>query len=69
MAGVLSQNCDISVDIYETKPVLTDFGAGIAIWKRSWEVVQGLGLEEEVAKRKLPFPREGEGKTKSISTS
>lgn len=61
LAAVLNKNCDILVDIYEAKPVISTIGAGIAIWKRSWQVLQDLGLEEEIAKRKLPLPKEGEG--------
>ena len=61
LAAVLNKNCSILIDIYEAKPVISTIGAGIAIWKRSWQVLQDLGLEEEIAKRKLPLPKEGEG--------
>ncbi|KAF5321784.1 hypothetical protein D9619_001981 [Psilocybe cf. subviscida] len=60
LAAVLNQNSDIHVDIYEAKPSIASLGAGIAIWKRTWEVFQELGLEEEMAKRKLRLPQEGE---------
>lgn len=60
LAAVLNKNCNINVDIYEAKPVIATIGAGIAIWKRTWEVLQELALEEEMTKRKLRLPQEGE---------
>lgn len=51
----------MDIDIYEAKPEVSTIGAGIAIWKRSWQVLQDMGLDEEMKKRGLPTPREGEG--------
>ncbi|KAG6887644.1 hypothetical protein C0995_013800 [Termitomyces sp. Mi166 len=51
---------DIAVDIYETKHEISSIGAGIAIWKRTWQTLQDIGLEEEVKKRNLPLPKDGE---------
>ncbi|KAH0583474.1 hypothetical protein H2248_009102 [Termitomyces sp. 'cryptogamus'] len=51
---------DIAVDIYETKNEISSIGAGIAIWKRTWQTLQDIGLEDEVIKRNLPLPKEGE---------
>lgn len=52
---------DIAVDIYETKDEISSIGAGIAIWKRTWQTLQDIGLEEEVKKRNLSLPKDGEG--------
>lgn len=52
---------DIIIDLYEAKETISVIGAPIAIWKRSWQVLQGMGLEEEVRKRGIPLPKDGEG--------
>lgn len=51
----------IAVDIYEAKPEVSTIGAGVAIWKRSWQVLQGLGFEEEIVKKGFKVPKDGEG--------
>ncbi|KAG6812290.1 hypothetical protein H0H92_003599 [Tricholoma furcatifolium] len=51
---------DIAVDIYETKDEISSIGAGIAIWKRTWQTLQDIGLEEEVKQRNLSLPKDGE---------
>ena len=53
---------DIQVDIYESKPEVSTLGAGVGIWKHSWEVLQELGVEEDVIQRGFKVPKEGEGK-------
>ncbi len=64
MAAFISQHSvDIAVDIYEAKAEISSIGAAIAIWKRSWQVLQDLGLEVELKKRNLPLPKDGEGDT------
>jgi salicylate hydroxylase len=60
LALVINQNSDSFVDIYEAKPEISTIGAGIGVWKRSWQALQDLGLHEEVKKRDIPFPKEGE---------
>ncbi|KAF8883521.1 FAD/NAD(P)-binding domain-containing protein [Infundibulicybe gibba] len=59
-AAFINQHSDMQVDIYETKPELSAIiGDGIAIWKRSWQVLQDLKLEEEVKKRNISLPQDG----------
>ncbi|KAJ7133826.1 hypothetical protein C8R46DRAFT_1362359 [Mycena filopes] len=53
---------NIAVDIYEAKPEVSTIGAGVAIWKRSWQVLQDLGFEDEVVKRGFKVPRDGESR-------
>ncbi|KAJ7215163.1 hypothetical protein C8J57DRAFT_1396941 [Mycena rebaudengoi] len=52
----------ISVDIYEAKPEVSTIGAGVAIWKRSWQVLQDLGFEEEIVKKGFNVPKDGESR-------
>ncbi|KAL4262743.1 FAD/NAD(P)-binding domain superfamily protein [Pleurotus pulmonarius] len=60
LAAFISRNPDVEVVIYEAKPQVSAIGEGIAIWKRSWQVLQDMGLDEELAKRNFPPPKEGE---------
>jgi salicylate hydroxylase len=61
LAAFLCHHSDnILIDIYETKPEISTIGAGIAIWKRTWQTLQDIGLEDEVRKRNLPLPKDGE---------
>ncbi|KAK7056367.1 hypothetical protein VNI00_002921 [Paramarasmius palmivorus] len=59
-AFICHHSKDIAVDVYETKNEISIIGAGIAIWKRTWQTLQDIGLEEEVRKRNLPLPKDGE---------
>ncbi|KAJ7613355.1 hypothetical protein DFH06DRAFT_1109238 [Mycena polygramma] len=52
----------ITVDIYESKPEVSTIGAGVAIWKRSWQVLQDLGFEEEIVKKGFKVPKDGESR-------
>ncbi|KDR76855.1 hypothetical protein GALMADRAFT_1328829 [Galerina marginata CBS 339.88] len=62
-AAVIGQQAtDVLIDVYEAKAEVSVLGAPIAIWKRSWQVLQGMGLEDEVRTRGIPLPREGEGR-------
>ncbi|PFH51267.1 hypothetical protein AMATHDRAFT_142975, partial [Amanita thiersii Skay4041] len=40
----------IDVDIYEAADVLEEIGAGIHIWPRAWNLLKGIGLEEDMIK-------------------
>ncbi|KAJ6460478.1 hypothetical protein C8R47DRAFT_1226244 [Mycena vitilis] len=52
----------IAVDIYEAKPEVSTIGAGVAIWKRSWQVLQDLGFEEDIVKKGFNVPKDGESR-------
>ncbi|KIJ23967.1 hypothetical protein M422DRAFT_275365 [Sphaerobolus stellatus SS14] len=61
LAVVLSKHfSNIEIDIYEAKSVISTIGVEIAIWKRSWQVLQDMCLDEEMKKRGLPPPHKGE---------
>ncbi|KAH8829573.1 salicylate hydroxylase, partial [Flagelloscypha sp. PMI_526] len=63
IAAYICQNSeDIEVDLYETKPVISTIGAGIAVWKRTWDVLVELGFQAECEKRNLRIPKEGEAR-------
>jgi salicylate hydroxylase len=60
---MISQHSDdVLIDVYEAKTEISEMGTAIAIWKRSWQVLQDLGLDEVLAKRNIPPPKDGEGK-------
>ncbi|KAJ7473609.1 hypothetical protein B0H11DRAFT_2236442 [Mycena galericulata] len=52
----------IAVDIYEAKPEVSAIGAGVAIWKRSWQVLQRLGFEEDIVQKGFKVPKDGESR-------
>ncbi|TFY74082.1 hypothetical protein EWM64_g9930 [Hericium alpestre] len=54
----LGKYSDIPIDIYEAANEIGTVGAGLAVWKRTWDVMQSIGLEAEMMKRKVPLPQE-----------
>ena len=36
---------DIQVDVYEANATSSEIGAGVIFWKRTWFILQSLGLE------------------------
>ena len=61
-ASFLSKSDDITVDVFEVKPEIRTIGAGIAIWKRYWDVLQDLhGFEEQCAERGVTTPEWSRG--------
>lgn len=41
-------NPSFEVDLYEGESVISEIGAGINLWPRTWEVMGKLGLAEEL---------------------
>lgn len=35
-----------AIDIYEATPELSEIGAGINVWPRTWQILKQFGLEE-----------------------
>ncbi|TFY76984.1 hypothetical protein EWM64_g7028 [Hericium alpestre] len=58
LAVALGKYSDIPIDVYEAANEIGTVGAGLAVWKRTWDVMQSLGLEAEMTKRKIPLPQE-----------
>jgi salicylate hydroxylase len=44
-------NPELAVDVYEAGSEITTVGAGITMWKRTWQVMQRVGLADDLAKR------------------
>ncbi|KAA1470072.1 FAD/NAD-P-binding domain-containing protein [Dentipellis sp. KUC8613] len=60
LAVTLGRYGDIPVDIYESSPEIGTLGAGLAVSKRTWDVMRRLGFENEMKKRGFSVPKEGE---------
>lgn len=45
----------VELDVYEATTKMTEIGAGIVIWPRTWELLKRIGLEERLTKL-LPAP-------------
>ncbi|KAL5492945.1 hypothetical protein ACEPAI_4393 [Sanghuangporus weigelae] len=57
LAVVLGKHCDdIQIDLYEALPQFTEIGAGISVWKRTWFIMQELGLDETLGKMAVQPP-------------
>lgn len=41
---------DIQIDIYEAKDKFAEIGAGIALWRGTWSIMQLLGLDTALEK-------------------
>ncbi|KAF5350912.1 hypothetical protein D9758_010492 [Tetrapyrgos nigripes] len=38
----------LSIDVYEAAPEITEIGAGITVWPRTWKVLKAIGLEQDL---------------------
>lgn len=43
------------IDIYEASSHISEIGAGIHLWKKSWEILKNVGLEDALLKF-IPCP-------------
>lgn len=48
-ALALSRFPNIQVDVYEAARELTEVGAGIGMWPRTWRILQTLGLAHDLS--------------------
>jgi len=60
LAVTLGQHSQIPIDIYESAPEIGTVGAGLAVWKRTWDIMCQLQLDAEMDRRSLSHPSEGE---------
>ncbi|KZT13311.1 FAD/NAD(P)-binding domain-containing protein [Laetiporus sulphureus 93-53] len=51
----------IEVTLYEARPEISTFGAGITVWQRTWRVMELLGLDAELAAASVRPPSKGLG--------
>ncbi|KAI5117644.1 hypothetical protein M0805_001300 [Coniferiporia weirii] len=57
LAVVLNKYCsDVHIDLYESAPQFTEIGAGISVWKRTWFIMQTLGLDASLGKMAVKPP-------------
>ncbi|KLO20389.1 FAD/NAD-binding domain-containing protein [Schizopora paradoxa] len=49
---------DVHVDVYEATSTSSEIGAGIIFWKRSWFILQSLGLESTLIDMDLKPPED-----------
>ncbi|KAF5383335.1 hypothetical protein D9757_008410 [Collybiopsis confluens] len=48
-SAVALKHCSsIEIDLYEQATHITEIGAGITVWPRTWEVLKSLGLEQDL---------------------
>lgn len=49
LSVVLGKYCDdVHIDLYEDTPNFIEVGAGISVWKRTWSILQTLGLDKSL---------------------
>ena len=59
MAIALSKgHQDIAVDIYEGAHQLNEIGAGVAMWRRPFQVMKAFGLKESMSQQLEEAPSE-----------
>ncbi len=49
LAAALSRSPEIEVHIYEAASRFSDIGAGLGMWKRTWNVMEELGLGDDLS--------------------
>jgi len=60
LAVTLGQHSNIPIDVYESASEIGTIGAGLIVWKRTWDIMCKLGLDAEMDKRSIVRPSEGE---------
>ncbi|KAJ3932766.1 MAG: salicylate hydroxylase [Lentinula lateritia] len=48
-AVALKDHTNIEIDVYEQAAQITEIGAGVTVWPRTWEILKLLGLEEDLS--------------------
>ena len=56
LAVSLSKYPDIQVDVYEAAKVFSEVGTGIGLWPRSWDIIERLGLVDELGGKAIVSP-------------
>lgn len=47
---------NVHIDVYEAADAFTEVGAGISVWKRTWHIMQMLGLDTSLGKMAIHPP-------------
>ncbi|KAJ4479594.1 hypothetical protein C8J55DRAFT_560753 [Lentinula edodes] len=48
-AVALKDHTNIEIDVYEQAVQITEIGAGVTVWPRTWEILKSLGLEKDLS--------------------
>ncbi|KIY62359.1 salicylate hydroxylase [Cylindrobasidium torrendii FP15055 ss-10] len=56
-AVALSKYDDIDLDLYEAASKLTEVGAGVVVLPRTWDVLEKLGISEDLSKKAPQQPK------------
>jgi hypothetical protein len=46
-------NPNLAIDLYEAGPEISTVGAGIGIWRRTWDIAQDMGLDQVLFEKSL----------------
>ncbi|KAF8964497.1 salicylate hydroxylase [Flammula alnicola] len=57
--GILDHERNLEVDIYESTAHITEVGAGIGFWPRTWEIMRALGVEKKINEFLPEIPDDG----------
>ncbi len=49
---------DTQIDLYESKDKFAEVGAGLTVWKRTWYMIQVLGLDKTLGEMAIQPPVE-----------
>lgn len=52
----MDQEGKFEVKIYESSKELTEIGAGVNFWSRTWEIFKAIGLDEKLEKILVESP-------------
>jgi 2-polyprenyl-6-methoxyphenol hydroxylase-like FAD-dependent oxidoreductase len=66
--GLLEVGPEIKIDIYEASSHISEIGAGIDMWKRTWEILRSIALGDTLLKV-LPRPPDDVSRACHISCS
>jgi salicylate hydroxylase len=58
---------DIQIDLYEAHDAIRTTGTGITVSRRTTEVLEALGLYEEISRVLMKPPSSGHGLSKNLS--
>ncbi|RDB25997.1 Salicylate hydroxylase [Hypsizygus marmoreus] len=61
LAMTIGKYSDIPVDVYEAGPEIATNGAGVGLWRRAWQVMHQLELEDAVIAKAIQPPKESGG--------
>ena len=64
----LNVGSEVTIDIYEAASHISEIGAGINMWKRTWEILRSTGLGDTLLEF-LPHPPDDIARACHISCS